>query len=137
MVNVKIEFVGGDLFGDEYIPSINNTICEHTYATCDDRINKNDNVLSCLKVWIPGSYNVIINQYCNDGSEDKLNNNIITTIVNIQNGEPFIAMINSVPVEFLHKNVINGDINYWTSIENINKTFTFNGNTYNLTSSLV
>ena len=126
LVNVKIEFVGGDLFGDEYIPSINNTICEHTYATCNDRINSEDNVLSCLKVWIPGSYNVIINQYCNDGSEDKLNNNIITTIVNIQNGEPFVAMINSVPVEFLHKNVINGDINYWTSIENINKTFTFN-----------
>lgn len=126
LVNVKIEFVGGDLFGDEYIPSINNTICEHTYATCNDRINKNDNVLSCLKVWIPGSYNVIINQYCNDGSEDKLNNNIITTIVNIQNGEPFMAMINSVPVEFLHTNVINGDINYWTSLEDINKTFTFN-----------
>ena len=96
MVNVKIEFVGGDLFGDEYIPLINNTICEHTYATCTDNINSKDNVLSCLKVWIPGRYNIIVNQYCNGD----LNNNKMTTIVNIQNGEPFMAMINSVPVEF-------------------------------------
>lgn len=122
LVNVKIEFVGGDLFGDEYIPSINNAICEHTYATCNDRINSEDNVLSCLKVWIPGSYNVIINQYC--GNEP--NNNKMTTIVKIQNGEPFMAMINSVPVEFLNDEVINGNMSYWTSLEDINKTFTFN-----------
>lgn len=126
LVNVQIEFVGGDLFGDEYLPLINNTICEHTYATCNDRINVKDNVLSCLKVWIPGSYNVIINQYCNDGLKDKLNDNKMSTIVNIQNGEPFMAMINSVPVEFLHTNIIKGDIDYWTSLEDINKTFTFN-----------
>ena len=122
IVNVKIEFIGGDLFDDEYIPLINNTICEHTYATCADKINSTDNILSCLKVWVPGRYNIIVNQYC----KGDFNYNKMETIVNIQNGEPFMAMINSVPVEFLHTNVINGDVNYWTSIENINKTFTFN-----------
>ena len=122
IVNVQIEFVGGDLFGDEYIPLINNTICEHTYATCTDNINSKDNVLSCLKVWIPGRYNIIVNQYCNGD----LNNNKMTTIVNIQNGEPFMAMINSVPVEFLHDEVIKGNMSYWTSLEDINKTFIFN-----------
>lgn len=122
IVNVKIEFVGGDLFGDEYIPLIKNTICEHTYATCTDRINSTDNILSCLKVWVPGRYNVIVNQYC----KDELNDNKMATIVNIQNGEPFMAMINSVPVEFLNDEVINGNMSYWTSLEDINKTFIFN-----------
>ena len=128
IVNVKIEFVGGDLFGDEYIPLINNVICKPTdttyatYATCADRINSTDNVLFCLKVWVPGRYNIIVNQYCGDD----LNNNKMTTIVNIQNGEPFMAMINSVPVEFLHDEVIKGNMSYWTSLEDINKTFIFN-----------
>ena len=128
IVNVKIEFVGGDLFGDEYIPLINNVICKPTdttyatYATCADRINSTDNILFCLKVWVPGRYNIIVNQYCNGD----LNNNKMTTIVNIQNGEPFMAMINSVPVEFLHDEVIKGNMSYWTSLEDINKTFIFN-----------
>ena len=123
IVNVNIEFVGGDLFGDEYIPLINNTICDCTsYATCADNINSTDNVLSCLKVWIPGRYNIIVNQYCNG----KLNDNKMTTIVNIQNGEPFMAMINSVPVEFLNDEVIKGNMSNWTSLEDINNTFTFN-----------
>lgn len=49
-------------------------------------------------VWVPGSYEFKLTQYCND----KLNDNVSSNVITINNGVPFQTYLNTVPTTFLN-----------------------------------
>ena len=65
-------------------------------CTCNSSNIFNGKIIK-IKFWVPGQYKITLQQYC----KGELNDNIFNEVITINNGEPFNAFINDVPIRFI------------------------------------
>lgn len=83
--------------------------------------NQDDDVLT-FNVWIPSEYKLSIAQYC----DNSLNDNVFTQTIVINNGKPFVATLDNMPLLFmLSGNTTSLCGNTYTDGEFIGNNFSF------------
>lgn len=71
----------------------------HNHPSCGIKTSGFDAGTIWMRIWVPGHYEFVLTQMCCG----KLTDNTSSTIIRIQNGQPFDAYINEVPVRFVEK----------------------------------
>lgn len=88
------------------------------FSSCDNGL--------LIEVWVPGEYRITVAQYCGDTTTT--NDNIIEETLYINNGKPFVAFLNEMPIEFIDFNILtpsnDAPTNTWANLhENPNMNY--------------